>query len=197
MTANTHPDYVVLSFVRDVLYQKANSLILMDSLQEIIIDSQQKLCALSKRTTFDLLSKEGKNYFAVCLEERLREDVFGLPKGNIHDMHIKDCFTPDQVETFLRSCNEAKIVNPFDIDFKNSVNGINNTMPPEILNDICFMIADSRHADNVSIGLFVARDDYLKPCANSGPGRDKKRALNANGKNSILWLNGPRSKPNK
>jgi hypothetical protein len=197
VTENTHPDYLVLTLYRDILYQRANDTVLIDSLKDIIIYAQDRLCELGKRDSFDTVTKEGKNYFGVCLEERLRDDVFKLPQGK-HDLNIKPLFSllePSKEEEFIVVCAQAGVNNYYDLDFKNSINGINDTIPPECMNDVCFMIADSRHSDNVSFGLFIAKDEYLRPCANSGPGRDKKRGLNANGRSSILWLKGPRTEP--
>lgn len=112
------------------------------------------------RFTIDELEKTEKTYLGTKVEILLRSWL-ELPKGKALDLSI------DGVET----------------DIKNTM-GNNWMIPAEAIGHPCLLVKSDEKHSRFSIGLVVARDEYL--CA--GKNRDGKRAISARGCDHIHWI---------
>lgn len=113
------------------------------------------------RTRLVELDNVEKTFVGLKVEHFFR-DFIDVPKG-IRDLNIDG----------------------LDVDIKNTV-GTAWTIPPETYRNsepvLLFLIADA--LGYCSVGLFVARPEYLRPGAN----RDAKRSTSAASRQHIFWL---------
>lgn len=105
--------------------------------------------------------------------------------------NVEKTFVGLKVEHFFRDYIDVPKglrdlqIDGLDVDIKNTV-GNAWTIPPETYRNsepvLLFMIADA--LGHCSVGLMVARPDYLRPGAN----RDAKRSTSAAARQHIYWL---------
>lgn len=110
------------------------------------------------RLTLEETEKTEKTYIGTKIEILFRSFI-GFPKG-LYDLEI----------------------NGRDVDIKNTV-GSNWMIPPEAHNSPCFLIKSDEKKALCSLGLIVARYEYLNK-----PNRDGKGTISKAGMEYVLWL---------
>ncbi|NCC51825.1 MAG: hypothetical protein EOM20_11485 [Spartobacteria bacterium] len=110
------------------------------------------------RLTLDEIEKTEKTYIGTKIEILFRSFI-GYPKG-IYDLEI----------------------NGRDVDIKNTI-GSNWMIPPEAHGKPCFLIKSNEKKALCSLGLIVARFEYL-----NRPNRDGKGTISKAGFEHIHWL---------
>lgn len=162
-----HPDFNRLSAVRDAVYSCVSPSTLGRTLAERTLQAAEIVLdpVRTARTKISELEKVEKTFIGLMIEHQIR-DMLGVPKGLRRD---------------LRLGGE-------DVDLKSSVVGRSSWMiPPESFRDeeLCMLVGVNDVAREVSMGLFVARRDYL----GRGEGnRDKKLSITSEGTRHVLWL---------
>jgi Restriction endonuclease NaeI len=161
-----HPDYEMLSKIRDGIYSRTGGPgSLQQALPELLKNAVDFVLDPVKtgRTKIDELDKVEKTFIGLKIEHYLR-DWLGVPKGLKRDLQI------DGIE----------------VDIKNTV-GVTWMIPPETYRneEPCLLIASAKFDGRCWLGIVVARDKYL---TNEKGNRDAKRSLSAEGKQHILWL---------
>lgn len=159
----THPDADVLFKIRDAILARcggSESLrtalpILIGSAIEFVIDPVR-----TARTAVTELDNVEKTFIGLKVEHFFR-DFIDLPKG-LRDLEIDG----------------------IDLDIKNTV-GATWMIPPETYRqeEACLLIASASVENTCSLGIMIARDQYL-----TKPNRDQKRGVNKAGRANILWL---------
>lgn len=161
-----HPDYILLSRIRDGILAKAGSSeLLTEALPRLLKDAVDFVLdpVRTGRTKIAELDKVEKTFIGLKIEHYLR-DWLGVPKGLRRDLEI------DGIE----------------VDIKNTV-ATTWMIPPETWRneEPCLLIASAKFDGSCSLGIVVARKDYLTSEAGN---RDNKRQLSTNGKKHIMWL---------
>jgi hypothetical protein len=110
------------------------------------------------RLTLEEIEKTEKTYIGTKIEILFRSFI-GFPKG-LYDLEI----------------------NGRDVDIKNTI-GSNWIIPPEAHNKPCFLIRSNEKKALCSLGLIVARYEYLNK-----PNRDGKGTISKAGFEHIHWL---------
>lgn len=111
------------------------------------------------RLLLEQIEKTEKTYIGTKVEILFRSFI-GFPKG-ILDLNV----------------------NGIDVDIKNTVTG-NWMIPTEAVGKPCILIEVDEEKALCSLGIIVARLDYL----NKGVNRDKKRSISSEGRKKIHWL---------
>lgn len=161
----THPDYPVLSMLRDEIAARAGGIqsltdrfpVLVRDAVDFVLDSVR-----TARTRLHELDNVEKTFIGLKLEHFVR-DLLDVPKG-LRDLRIAD----------------------MDVDIKNTVNE-NWSIPQETYrnSEPCLLMAIDEGAHRCFLGLIIAKPAYL----HSGTGnRDTKKGVSAAGFSNILWL---------
>lgn len=160
----SHPDFEILQPIASGIISRAGGLVelarhmpvLIQDAIDFVIDPVR-----TGRTRIVDLDNVEKTFVGLKVEHFFR-DYIDVPKG-IRDLRIDG----------------------LDVDIKNTV-GNAWTIPPETYRNsepvLLFMIADA--LGHCSVGLMVARPDYLRP----GSNRDAKRSTSAAARQHIYWL---------
>jgi hypothetical protein len=161
---STHPDFLILDPIAGAIVRRAGGLeslrrqmpTLVQDAIDFVIDPVR-----TGRTRLVDLDNVEKTFVGLKVEHFFR-DFIDVPKG-IRDLEIDG----------------------IDVDIKNTV-GTAWTIPPETYRNsepiLLFMIADG--LGHCSVGLMVAKPEYLRPGAN----RDAKRSTSAASRQHIYWL---------
>jgi len=159
----THPDYPILLKIQDAIYARlggADALeqrfpVVMREAIEYVIDPVR-----TARTRIAELDNVEKTFVGLKIEHYFR-DLLDVPKG-IRDLEIAG----------------------MNVDIKHTVR-TTWMIPPETYRtgDPCVLIATADDAGSCSLGLILARDEYLNK-----PNRDAKRGVASFGRENILWV---------
>ena len=160
-----HPDYPVLSVLRDAIAAKAGGLpelqakfpALVRDAVDFVLDPVR-----TARTKVSELDNVEKTFIGLKLEHFVR-DMLDVPKG------LRDL-----------------VIEGMDVDIKNTV-GSNWSIPIETYrsSEPCLLMAIKDDVYKCSLGLIRAKTEYL----HGGKGnRDSKRGVSASGLKNILWL---------
>jgi hypothetical protein len=161
----THPDYAVLSDLRDEIARRAGGLdALTARFPELVRDAIDFVLdpVHTARTRLDELDNVEKTFIGLKLEHFVR-DMLDVPKGK-RDLKIKG----------------------MDVDIKNTVRD-NWSIPQETYraSEPCLLMAVDEKADRCFLGLIIAKPEYL----HGGKGnRDTKKGVSAAGFANILWI---------
>lgn len=112
------------------------------------------------RFTVDELEKTEKTYLGTKVEVLLR-NWLGFPKGNVLDL----------------------LVDGIEVDVKNTMGG-NWMIPIEAVGFPCLLVKTDEKLARFSIGIIIARPEYLRP----KPNRDGKKGISTAGQQNIEWL---------
>lgn len=160
-----HPDYPVLTMLRDAIAGRAGGLtnlqikfpgIVRDAI-DFVLDPVR-----TARTKVRDLDNVEKTFIGLKLEHFVR-DMLDVPKG-LRDLRIGD----------------------IDVDIKNTV-GQNWSIPVETYraSEPCLLMAIDDDNFTCSLGLIIAKPEYL----HAGLGnRDSKKGVSSAGFKNILWL---------
>lgn len=160
-----HPDYPVLSMLRDEIASRTGGLpVLQQKFPEIVRDAVDFVLdpVRTARTKVSELDNVEKTFIGLKLEHFVR-DMLDVPKG------LRDL-----------------VIGGMDVDIKNTV-GNNWSIPLETYrsSEPCLLMAIDDDKFTCSLGLIVAKLDYL----HGGKGnRDTKRGVSKIGFENILWL---------
>ncbi|MGY3134576.1 hypothetical protein ACVWZM_005258 [Bradyrhizobium sp. USDA 4501] len=160
-----HPDYAVLSALRDEIAARAGGLeALTARFPELVRDAVDFLLdpVRTARTRLHELDNVEKTFIGLKLEHFVR-DMLDVPKG-LRDLHI----------------------NGMDVDIKNTT-GDNWSIPQETYNNAepCLLMAVDETVHQCFLGLIIAKLEYL----HGGVGnRDTKRGVSSLGFQHILWI---------
>ena len=159
-----HPDYEMLSRVRDGILAKSKGRVrlqqelpgLIKNAVDFVLDPER-----TARTEMSDLDKVEKTFIGLKIEHFLR-DWLDIPKGLHRDLQV------DGIE----------------VDIKNTI-GATWMIPPETYRgeEPCLLIATAKFDGRCWLGLVLARDSYLGAC-----NRDGKRSLSQSGRTNIMWL---------
>lgn len=159
-----HPDYSMLSKIRDGIYAAAGGAVrlhaelpsLLKEAVDFVLDP-----AKTGRTSIADLDKVEKTFIGLKVEHFLR-DKLGAPKGLRRDLQIDGQ----------------------DVDIKNTI-GTTWMIPPETYQneEPCLLIATAKFDGRCWLGILLARENYL-----GARNRDGKKSVTAEGKRNILWL---------
>lgn len=159
-----HPDYSMLSKIRDGIYAAAGGAVrlhaelpsLLKEAVDFVLDP-----AKTGRTSIADLDKVEKTFIGLKVEHFLR-DKLGAPKGLRRDLQIDGQ----------------------DVDIKNTI-GTTWMIPPETYQneEPCLLIATAKFDGRCWLGILLARENYL-----GAKNRDGKKSVTAEGKRNILWL---------
>jgi hypothetical protein len=159
-----HADYAALSVIRDGIYDKIGGEAdlptrlpqLIKSAVDFVLDPPN-----TGRTRIGDLDKVEKTFIGLKIEHYIREWL-GVPKGLHRDLLIGD----------------------IDVDIKHTI-GSTWMIPPETYRngDPCLLIATAKFDGRCSLGLVLARPEYL-----NAPNRDQKRSISTEGRRNIMWL---------
>ena len=161
----THPDYPVLSALRDEIAARAGGLdTLTARFPELVRDAVDFVLdpVRTARTRLHELDNVEKTFIGLKLEHFVR-DMLDVPKG-LRDLEI----------------------NGTDVDIKNTVNN-NWSIPQEtyLASEPCLLMAVDETAHRCFLGLIVAKEIYL----HGGKGnRDTKKGVKKEGFANILWI---------
>jgi hypothetical protein len=162
---DTHPDYPVLSALRDEIAKRAGGIenltvrfpALVRDAVDFVLDPVR-----TARTTIAELDNVEKTFIGLKLEHFVR-DMLDVPKG-LRDLEIGG----------------------MDVDIKNTV-GSNWSIPRETYgaSEPCLLMAIDEKALTCFLGLIIAKPAYL----HKGLGnRDTKKGVSKTGFANILWL---------
>ena len=160
-----HPDYPILSALRDEIVTRAGGIeALTERFPEIIRDALDFVLdsVRTAQTRLCELDNVEKSFIGLKVEHFIR-DLLDLPKG-LRDLQI----------------------NGIDVDIKNTVNE-NWSIPQETYrnSEPCLLTAIDEPKHLCSLGLIIAKPEYL----HGGKGnRDTKKGVLAEGFKNILWL---------
>jgi hypothetical protein len=159
-----HPDYEMLSKIRDSIVAKAGTLerlqqafpILIREAVDFVLDPVR-----TARTKIAELDSVEKTFIGLKVEHFVR-DFLDVPKG-LRDVQIDG----------------------IDIDIKHTVKDA-WTIPPESFrnNEPCLLIRTNEATHTSSLGIFLAHLTNLNPSDN----RDAKKATSAASRSNILWI---------
>ena len=159
-----HPDYSMLSKIRDGIYAAAGGAVrlhaelpsLLKEAVDFVLDP-----AKTGRTSIADLDKVEKTFIGLKVEHFLR-DKLGAPKGLRRDLQIDGQ----------------------DVDIKNTI-GTTWMIPPETYQneEPCLLIATAKFDGRCWLGILLARENYL-----GAKNRDGKKSVTVEGKRNILWL---------
>lgn len=163
---DTHPDYPVLSMLRDAIAVRAEGIenltvkfpVIVREAVDFVLDPVQ-----TARTRLQELDNVEKTFIGLKLEHFVR-DMLDVPKGLKRDLEIGG----------------------MDVDIKNTV-GNNWSIPQEtyLSSEPCLLMAVDEIAHTCFLGLIIAKPAYL----HGGKGnRDTKRGVSKAGFKNILWL---------
>jgi hypothetical protein len=159
----THQDYAVLRPIVDALLTAAGGQSTLEKLMAGIvrdcIDRVIQTPKTGRRLYTDLQNSE-KTYIGTAVEIDLRS-ALGLSRGADMDLEIAG----------------------HDVDVKFS-QGKGWMIPPEAIGKPCILISANDLTSRYSLGVIVAREDYLNPGAN----RDAKKTVRAEHRVNIWWL---------
>lgn len=161
---SNHPDYAALCKIRDGIFELIGGKeglqeglpSLIKSAVDFVIDPTR-----TGRTQIAELDKVEKTFIGLKIEHYIRA-WFGVPRGLNRDLLIAGS----------------------DVDIKHTI-GSTWMIPPETYgnNEPCLLIATAKFDGKCSLGLVLARPEYL-----GAPNRDRKRSISAEGRHNILWL---------
>lgn len=163
--AETHPDYAILSPLRDEIARRAGGLGALESrFPELVRDAVDFVLdpVRTARTRLAELDNVEKTFIGLKLEHFVR-DMLDVPK-RLRDLEI----------------------NGVDVDIKNTVNE-NWSIPQETYSrsEPCLLMAVDESVHKCFLGLIIARPEYL----HGGKGnRDTKKGVSATGFENILWI---------
>jgi hypothetical protein len=162
---SSHPDFPVLSFLRDEVAARAGGLTaLQTNFPNIVRDAVDFVLdpVRTARTRVAELDNVEKTFIGLKLEHFVR-DLLDVPKG------LRDL-----------------VIGGMDVDIKNTV-GNNWSIPQETYrsSEPCLLMAVNDSKYTCSLGLIIAKLEYL----HGGVGnRDTKRGVSKAGFENILWL---------
>lgn len=162
---DTHPDYPVLSMLRDEVAARVGGLpALQTGFPNIVRDAVDFVLdpVRTARTRVVELDNVEKTFIGLKLEHFVR-DMLDVPKG------LRDL-----------------VIGGLDVDIKNTV-GNNWSIPQETYRDSepCLLMAVNDSHFTCSLGLILAKLEYL----HGGKGnRDTKRGVSKAGFQNIMWL---------
>lgn len=110
------------------------------------------------RRILDDIEQPEKTYIGTKIEILFRS-LIGYPKG-------------------LRDLN----IDGVDVDIKHSIKK-DWMIPRESVNEACVVISENEKTNKCSIGIVIARDEYL-----NAPNQDGKRGISAKGAKNIRWM---------
>jgi hypothetical protein len=158
-----HEDYLIVSEIVDAIGQLTNGVssfklqfpIIVQDAVDFVVDPIR-----TARTKIADLDNVEKTFIGLKIEHFLR-DFLGVPKG-IRDLRIGD----------------------FDVDIKNTVSGT-WMIPPETFSnqEPCVLVMVATEKNQCSLGVFVARPEYL-----NAPNRDGKRSVSRKAFENIWWI---------
>jgi hypothetical protein len=160
-----HPDYPVLTMLRDEIAAKAGGLpVLQRTFPELVRDAVDFVLdpVRTARTKVTELDNVEKTFIGLKLEHFVRY-MLDVPKG------LRDL-----------------VIAGIDVDIKNTV-GTNWSIPQETYrsSEPCLLMAIDDDRFTCSLGLIIARPEYL----HGGNGnRDSKRGVSRTGRDNILWM---------
>ncbi len=191
---SNHSDYIVLSTIRDAIYQKISPDKLEIYMQASIDDGKERICVLTRENNFNDCDPTAKSVLGLLIEGDVRE-VLDIKKNtkkgkrgtNGKDLNIENCIPPEQQERFASAALILNVPNPFQVDVKHSLR-TGWLVPPESYkeNGPLFLVGNSHVANELSVGLALAKPEYLSEKSN----RDGKKQFTAAGKKNILWIAG-------
>ena len=157
-----HPDYEIIQQITAVILNRAGGIdrlriefpLLIRRAIDEVIDTPR-----TKRLKLEQTEKTEKTYIGTKIEILLR-DFLGLPKGLL-DLKIDG----------------------LDVDIKNTV-GNNWMIPDEASGKPCILVASNELTARCSLGVIVAKPEYLTAGAN----KDNKRSVSAAGFAHIHWI---------
>ncbi len=159
-----HPDFAVLSKVREAIFSKMGGAerlseqlpTIIKNAVDFVLDPERTL-----RTEMSQLDKVEKTFIGLKIEHYLR-DLIGCPKGSKRDAKIAD----------------------IEIDIKNTI-GSTWMIPRETYRheEPCILIATAKFDGRCWLGLVLARTAYL-----NAENQDKKRSISEEGRRNIMWL---------
>ncbi|HZB89489.1 MAG TPA: NaeI family type II restriction endonuclease [Terracidiphilus sp.] len=135
-------------------FKEGISLLLRRAIDEVI-DAPR-----TGRFTIEETEKTEKTYLGTKVEILLRSWL-GFPKGKILDLEI------DGIET----------------DVKNTMSD-SWMIPVEAIARPCLLVTTDEVHARYSVGVFIAREEHLRPA----PNRDGKRGISATGRQNIHWI---------
>lgn len=159
-----HPDHAITKEVCDALISAARGhdqlVAVVGHLLRDCIDQVIQTPKTGRRLYSELQNTE-KTYIGTLVEIDLRS-ALGLKRGSDLDLEIG---------------GRA-------VDVKFSGLGKSWMIPPEAIGQPCILITADENTSRFSMGVIVARIEYLTP----GVNRDKKRSLSAAGRNNVCWI---------
>lgn len=159
----THQDFPALSAIRSAIFSRSGGEEeLKQTLPAIIADAVDYVVdpVRTARTLISELDNVEKTFIGLKIEHFLR-DFLDVPKG-LRDLRIDGT----------------------DIDVKNTVRST-WMIPPETFRNAepCLLIMAATEKRHCSMGLIVAREEFL-----NAPNRDGKRSVKSAAFNDIMWL---------
>jgi hypothetical protein len=161
--APDHEDYAVLKAIVDALLAAAKGESHMRKVMaEIVRDNIDRVIQTPKtgRRLYTDLQNSEKTYIGTAVEIDLRSRL-GLTRGEDMDLEIEG----------------------HDVDVKFS-QGKGWMIPPEAVGKPCILVTANDITSRYSIGVIVARQQYLNP----GLNRDSKKTIAAHHRKNIWWL---------
>ena len=158
-----HPDWDTLSQIANSLTGAAGGAARFEQLVgEILRDCIDRVIQTPKtgRRLYEELQNTEKTYIGTCVEIDLRSEL-GFSRGKVQDLKIGG--------------------REVDIKFTGRKAWM---MPPEAVGHICILISANEERASYSVGLIVARADYLTLGAN----RDAKKTISREGRGNIHWM---------
>lgn len=158
-----HPDYIVVAEIVDAISKLTGGIssltidfpIMVQDAVDFVIDPIR-----TARTKIADLDNVEKTFIGLKIEHFFR-DYLGVPKG-LRDLRIGD----------------------LDVDVKNTVSGT-WMIPPETFSNLepCVLVMVATEKNQCSLGVFVARPEYL-----NAPNRDGKRSVSKKAFENIWWI---------
>jgi hypothetical protein len=161
--SSVHTDHLAVSKLVAALYRAAGGevrfsaeipQILRRALDEVI-DAPR-----TNRFTISEIEKTEKTYLGTKIEILVRW-FLNLPKGKILDLSLGGV----------------------EVDIKNTIGG-NWTIPMEAVSHPCLLFKENERTARCSVGLIIAKEEYL----NAGRNRDAKRTFSSAGLANVWWL---------
>lgn len=161
----SHQDYIALNRISEEVLQRAGDLeglsAFIPAMLRQVIDDVIKTPKTGRRS-YDELEKTEKTYIGTLVEIELR-NFLALKRGRF-DLVIE--------------CEEMT----YDVDVKTTLAG-NWMIPQEVLGYPCVLVSASERTGLCSVGVVVARREYLT----SGENRDRKLQISAAARSNIWW----------
>lgn len=161
--AADHPDRSLLIEISNALMDAAGGPARLEQLVgEILRECVDKVIQTPKtgRRFYDELQNTEKTHIGTCVEIDLRSEL-GLKRGKTQDLDVAG--------------------HDVDVKFTGRMAWM---IPPEAIGHACILLSANEDAATFTMGLFVAKQEYLTVGAN----RDAKKTISSTGKAHIHWL---------